>query len=92
MSDSAAFVFHATTNYGDPTAKGLSYKIQNAACPVPGCIWIGELTASNNFPWHNNMFGFACDSVGRTITQAKTLQIDEHGRLLDVDEMQKVDL
>ena len=85
-------VLHATTNYGDPTSKGMGYTIQRATCPVPGCTWIGELTASNNFPWHNSKFGFTCDSVGKTIAQAKALQIDEHGRLVGIDEMKKVEL
>ncbi len=82
----------ATTNYGDPTSKGLGYKLKKANCPLPGCTWSGDLTGSNNFPWHSNTFGFTCDSTGLSLAQALALQVDEHGRLVGVDEMKKADL
>jgi hypothetical protein len=85
-------VLHATTNFGDPTSKGMGYKIQRAACPVPGCTWIGDLTVNNTFPWHCNTHKWTCDSTGLSLQLAANLQVDEHGHLVGVDEMKKVEL
>lgn len=92
MTPGSHLVLHATANYGDPTSKGMGYKIKRATCPLPGCTWVGDLTAGNNFPWHNNIFGFNCDSTGLSLAQAQALQVDEHGRLIGIDEMKKIDL
>lgn len=91
MSNSST-ILHATTNYGDPRSRGLGYIPQKATCPVPGCVWTGELTSNNTFPGHCNTQKWTCDSVGLSYDAAANLQVDEIGRLIGIDEMQEADL
>lgn len=86
-------MFKATTHYAEQSVKGLSEPtLKKAACPIPGCSWIGTLTHNSTFPWHSNTLGFTCDSTGLSIAKAKNIQIDENGKLIGIDEMKKTDL
>lgn len=83
----------ATANYGgfvSPKSAANAAKITMATCPRPECGKIMALSVTSCFPWHNNRYGFGCDASGYTPAVAATFQVDDQGRLINVDEMKKI--
>lgn len=79
----------ATSHYGLYTVEQ-PREIRHVICPVPGCKRRVALTLAGYLEWHANATGFTCDGVNMTPERAATLQIDGAGRLVGVDEMNKV--
>lgn len=79
----------ATTHYGIKT-QDIQSDVAFALCPVPECQKRVRLTAYGRFHEHVNNYGFSCDSVSMTPTEAGAIQIDDDGRLVGTDEMRQV--
>lgn len=77
----------ATSNYGLRTVEPQLAR-QRVTCPVPGCGRNVALTQSGYLEWHANLYGFCCDGVNLPPAKAASLQIDDVGRLVGIDEME----
>ena len=77
----------ATSHYGLRTVEQ-QRPPQRVTCPGPGCGRSVALTQSGYLEWHANMHGFCCDGVNLPPAKAASLQIDDAGRLVGIDEME----
>ena len=85
---SSTYLLHATAKFGTSSTDAITRQ-QIVTCPVPGCGKTVSTTYSGFIADHTNVYGFTCDGVNRKPADAARLQIDEHGRLVGVDEMAK---